>query len=256
MTKNRQLEIKLAKGVPYDRHDLSQQHNGVIGDFNDLSKAFKSNPTIENYVQLRRSNPEALIEIATSWSMDWLFANADILEQHGIDPQTVAGALDADPACISEVSLQLMERLIEREAMESAGETHVQSRGKAIGNSFVSYLIAMMLDALDWNDELHIPRDLMVLIKHQTGADRSSEDKAMETRNNRSNSTWIAAQLRYQGQPGSLRQVARILNLNPSTVARWFNDDSTFEDEVQQQLAVLRSDMMAEYRERLDSYRL
>lgn len=253
--KKRKSDTRLAEGVPYDRYGLSRQHNGVTGDFNDLSKAFKSNPTIEHYVQLRRSNPEVLIEVATSWSIDWLFANADILKQHGINPETMAGALDADPACISAISLKLMECLIEREAKESAGETHVQSRGNAIGNSLVSYLIAMMLDALDRNDEMHIPRDLVVLIKHQIGAERSSEDRAMEARNNRSNSTWIAALLRYQGQPGSIRQVARTLNLNPSTVARWFNDENTFEEEVQKQLSVLRSDMMAHVRERLDSYR-
>lgn len=246
---------RTSANLSYDRYELSRQHSGVTGDFNKLSKAYKSDPTIENYVRLRRANPEVLIEIATSWSIDWLFANEDILKRFGINPQTMAGALDADPACISEISLQLMERLIEREAMVSAGETQVQSRGRAIGDSLVNYLIAMMLDSLDWNDEMHIPRDLMVLIKHQIRADVSAESKAMEVHTNRFNAGWIAAQLRYMGQPGSIRQVAKIMNLNPSSVARWFTEDEPFEAELERQLAVLHSDLMADFRKKLDDDR-
>lgn len=248
----RQREADEIAYDPSALSDLSEQHNGVTGRFSELSKAYKADPTLENYVSLRRSNPGELIEIATSWSMDWLLSNGEVLKGYNIDPETVAGALDADPACISEVSLRLMECLIEREARAKSGETQLQSRGVAIGNSLVNYLIAMMLDALDWNDELYIPRDLMVLIKHQMGTDASAESRTMEVHTKQRQAVWLAAQLRYQGQSGTIRQVAKLLQLNASTVSRWFAAEGSFEREVDKFLVMLNSDFFADFRARLD----
>src|ERR1051326_4561398 len=100
--------------------------------YSELSKAFKSDPTIQNYVRLRRQHPTEVVEIAISGALEWLFANEDTLAQVNISPNLVASVLDADEQAISELSLLLMERLIERDDAERAGATHLISRGQAI----------------------------------------------------------------------------------------------------------------------------
>lgn len=215
-----------------------KKHNIDSGGFNELSKAYKANPSIALYVKMRRKHPKALIEVATSYSMDWLLAYGDTLGQYGIDPHLVAGCLDATPEYIQELCLLLMENLIEREKLETAGEVHVQSRAEIMNDSLMNYLISMMLDALDWNDELYIPRDLIVLIKHQFGADISAEKRKYDVKNKKSDALWITAQLRAQGTNFSMRDVAKEMNVSPSTVVRWF-PDGDFEEQVERIIQIL-----------------
>lgn len=217
------------------------QHNADSGEFNALSKSYKAKPSIALYVELRRKHPKALIEISTSFAMDWLLSNGDALRGYGIDPQIVASCLDAKAEAIQELSLLLLENIILRERLESDGVTHVQTRDEIISDSLVSYLISMMLDALDRNNELTIPRDLIVLIKHQYGADVSAEHKKQDVRERRSAALWAAAEQRLKGEKCSIRDIANWMSISPSTVARWF-PDGTFESEVEEILKLLRSD--------------
>ena len=82
------------------------------GGFNTASKAYKANPTIENYVKLRREDPRADIEVGVIGGMDQLFSMAKELENQGFDPELLASAMDADAEAISELSLQIMEKMI------------------------------------------------------------------------------------------------------------------------------------------------
>jgi hypothetical protein len=208
----------------YTSFSLSAQHNSEAGGFSELSKAFKGNPTLEHYLKLRRQNPGKLIEVATNWSLDWVFANEERLRDLDIEPEDVVGSLDADEASASRVSLRLIELLVERRAREALGETHLVGRGEAVSDSFINYLIAMMLDALDWNDQMIIPRDLIVLIKHQLRADVSVEARDMQVRHNRHTAVSLGAHLMKRGEPVSLGIVAKIMKVERSTVMRWFKD--------------------------------
>ena len=87
--------------------------------------------------------------------------NYQLLEEMDIDTMLVAGALDADAADISELSLRFMEVLIARGELEVLGDTHLQSRGKSIRDGFVNYSIALILEAMSWNDELEVQRALI-----------------------------------------------------------------------------------------------
>jgi hypothetical protein len=195
-------------------------------DFSELSKKFKRNPTIENYVKLRRESPDEEIEIAVSEGIEWLFANEKSLREIGIDPQWVASALDANPEAISKVSLRLLEKIIERRHTKNKGETHVVSRGKGISDSMVNYLAAMMLDSLSWNNELEIPRDLIVLLRYQIIGDGETEQsKQVQSHKLEHDIGMIGAQLLEQGLQPSARTIAKILDVNPSTVSRIFPKD-------------------------------
>jgi hypothetical protein len=192
----------------------------------ELSKAFKRNPTIENYVKLRREKPDEEIEIAVTDGIDWLFANEKSLREIGIEPQWVASSLDANPEAISKVSLRLLEKIIERKYTESEGETHIVSRGKAISDSLVNYLAAMMLDALSWNDILEIPRDLIVLLRYQIIGDGETEQsRQLQSHKLEFDIGMVGGQLLEQGLQPSARTIAKILGVNASTVSRIFPKD-------------------------------
>jgi hypothetical protein len=197
--------------------------------FNALSKAYKKDPSIEHYAKLRRENPDVEIEVSIIGGLDTLSFMTPELEKYGFDPLLVADVMDADPAAISEVSLQLMERLIEARMLAKEGGTHLSSTGRVVPDKLVNWLIAVMLDSLSWNDSLHIPRDLIVLIRERVTGANADYRQAAITHHRRQNAILVGAQLMAQGRQPTFRAVGRILNVQASTVMRWFPDGDFLE---------------------------
>jgi hypothetical protein len=100
-----------------------------MGGFNKLTRAYKNDPSIENYVKLRRGYPKAEIEIAILGGIEPLLYMEPELRRYGIDPNLVAGTMDADPGAIGEISLLLMEKIIEARKLTLAGKSHLSRRG-------------------------------------------------------------------------------------------------------------------------------
>jgi len=217
-----------------------EKADGGSRGFQGATKDYKNNSTIENYVELRRQNPDEIIEVATTSGMEWVFSNEDMLSSFGIPAVLVVSTLDADQHAISELSLQLMELLIERKVAEGQGGTHLASRGEAISDSLVNHLISMMMDGLDWNDDLEMNRDLIVLIRHQIGGGASSAlEKAQNAKGLRTVAEFLGAQyLEFEGKV-SLRAVARDLGINPSTISRMYPEGS-FEEAATKRLEFSR----------------
>ncbi|PLX34950.1 MAG: hypothetical protein C0605_11920 [Hyphomicrobiales bacterium] len=191
---------------------------------------FKQNPTIENYVRLRRSNPDTVIEIAISSSLEWLFGNEEELERLGIPPLLVAGCLDADQEDISELSLLLLEKIIERKEAEKSGKTHLISRGHVISDTLVNYLVNMMLDAVEWNKTFEINRDLIVLLRERIGGEVSPWDREQSALSKRNKALFAALDIVRQGDTPSFRKIGKLLGVNASTVKRWFPEGVTFQN--------------------------
>lgn len=224
---------------------MSKPYDAIQGKdepgVSELSRAYKTEPTVENYLLLRRKFPDETIEISTSWGLEWCLNNEARIIGLGINFDDVVGALDADATCISRLSLKLMELILDRDQKTRAGQTQVVGRGEAISDSLLHYLISMMLDAYSSNNQLDISRDLIVLIKHQFRVHASVEETQMNVKVQMHSAAWIAAQLKIEGQSGSMRQVAKILHVQPSTVLRWFSDRS-FEEEVEKAIRAIQSD--------------
>ena len=194
--------------------------------FGELTKLYKAEPTIKNYVGLRKRNPREEIEVATSGGIEFVFKFEEEIKGIGLDPRFICSCLDADEVSHSKLSLFLLEKLIERDHLIATGVTQSVSRRVALSDTFVNYLIGICLDALSWNDDLHITRDLIVLIKHQLGLDANNIRDEIRKRNNRQNAAFIGAQLISRGSDPSLRNVGKIMGVAASTVKRWFpNDD-------------------------------
>jgi hypothetical protein len=146
------------------------------------------------------------------------------LRKYGFDPEMIASVLDADPEAISEVSLQIMEKLIEAKTLAKAGQTHLTRRGLAIPDKLVNWLIACMLDAVSWNDDLYIPRDLIVLIRERLGGSNPEYEQASRAHEMRSNAITVGGQLLARGITPSFRMISELFGVAPSTVKRWFPD--------------------------------
>ena len=89
-----------------------------------------------------------------------------------------------------------------------------------------------MLDSLSWNDDLFIPRDLIVLIRERLGGSNPEYEQASDAHERRSAAIQIGGQLKARGIAPSFRMLARILKVSPTTVMRWF-PDGEFEQEIE-----------------------
>ncbi len=196
----------------------------------ELSKAFKKTPTLENYVKLRRAHPAVGFEVAVVGGMEDLFYMQHILPSYGIDPALLAGTMDADPDSISKISLLLMEKIIEAKNLTKTGQTHLGRRNLAVPDKLIDWLITCALDALSWNDELSIPRDLIVLIRERLGGANPEYKQASRVHENKMNAALIAGQLKAQGITPTFKILASFFGVAPSTVKRWF-DVGEFERE-------------------------
>ena len=153
------------------------------------------------------------------------------LRQYQIDPNLVASIFDADEASISELSLLLLERIIQARELTGSGETHLGRRGLAIPEKLIDWLICCALDAMSWNDDLYITRDLIVLIRERLGGANVEYQKAIEVHQNKSNAAMAAGQIKAQGVKPTFKLLGKIFGVAPSTVKRWF-EPGEFEREV------------------------
>lgn len=201
------------------------------GGFNVESRTYKRNPSIELYVKLRRESPDAEIEVAVVGGLDQLMYMETELDRYGFDPIMVAGALDADPEAISELSLQIMEKMIQANSLTADGHTHLIGRNLAVPDKLINWLITMMLDALSWNDDLRIPRDLIVLIRERLGGSDTEYERSFQSNTQRRRAVDIAAGIMAKGGTVTVRLVARAMGVAPSTVLRWF-PEGDFLDQV------------------------
>jgi hypothetical protein len=202
----------------------AQRQFGTIegGEFNATTKAYKSDPSLENYVALRRNNPNAEIEVSVTGGLDQTFYMQPIVERFGIDIELVLGALDADAQKTSKLSLLLMEKMIAAKRLSRKGQTQLVRRGAAVPDKLIDWLISISLDALSWNDHLYIPRDLIVLIRERIGGANVEYERASRAHQQKHNAAIIAGQLRARGIQPTFKLVGKTLGVAPSTVKRWF----------------------------------
>jgi hypothetical protein len=182
-----------------------------------LVEAYWKEPTIINYVRLSRAYGGSAI------AQTFIDFDAQAIEkelrQFGMEPLLVSGALDGNEFEIEELSLRLMERLIERDELAKEGHTQVQSRGFAIGDSLVDFLIVAMLQAAV--EDAHPA--LTVLIKERLcGQKPDYYEKYLRLMDQRK--AIALAALKLPAGKITVRKVARLMNVEPSTVSRWFPD--------------------------------
>jgi hypothetical protein len=203
------------------------------GDFNEITLRYKQNPTMENYLALRRDHPDEEIEVSASGGLDILFRIEPELQKYGFDPADIAAVLDANPEAVSKVALQCMEKLIEAKELAANGETHLVGRGLAVPPALIDWIIIVALDGMSWTDELEIPRDLIVLIQNRLGGIQGKYYRYNETRERKQAALFIAGQMLARGEKAGVRRIARVLGLEASSVSRMFAEGE-FEQQSQE----------------------
>lgn len=196
-----------------------------------LTLTYKRDPSLENYVALRRQYPDIHIEVSLDGGFagsEKLMDNEEELARFGFDALKTVSICDADLAAISEVSLKLIGHIVERRRLEAEGETQLISRGLAMSDDLIDWLICCMLDSTSWCDTLEIHPDLIVLIRERLRGSKVRERS--EVIRKRQSISWVAAQLLARGEEPTLRRLGTIASVEPSTIMRWFPDGSLLEE--------------------------
>ena len=193
-------------------------------DWDDDLGVFLESPTISNYLSMRRLYPNR--EPAGWWfsGYDPLRTMSEELAKWGISVRDVAAAMDADHQAIDRVALRLLELLAERENSRQQGETQLGRRGAAIPNALVNYLIIILLEGMAEYDEPANIGSLNFLIREQLGGPRmaKSEAAAKELRRTTIVGMIVSAKRIPGFKEPSLREIAKALNINVSSIHRMF----------------------------------
>ena len=122
-----------------------------------LARRYKSAPTIDNYVKLRREFPDKNFEVKMIPKSDLIFSNYEMLENSGISIELFESALNADYFSISEISLLLLENIIEKSEAEREGKTHLVGRHLAISDSNINFITCLIFEAAK-SKNVHVKR--------------------------------------------------------------------------------------------------
>jgi hypothetical protein len=193
----------------------------------EISKAlvdFERDPTIQNYVALRRRFPEANPSLRRFSGLAQMFAIDAELKANAIDHSLVIDVFNGDIRAIDELSLKLMEKIIERRKIEKKGQTQLQRRRVGISDAFINYMVVTMLESVERNN-LNVGSSLFVLMRERLGGPDPIHHKSFMREEGRWQAIAAGAELLQNGTEPSVRAVARKLGVQPSTVSRWFPAD-------------------------------
>lgn len=209
----------------------------------ECSNSYKADPSLENYVKLRRENPGARIEVGIHGRMNHLFWLAPHLKKLNIDPMLLAGALDADERCISELCLRLMELICEQKASGLSRKRREPDQEKDLTFSvaLVNYLVELMFDSMSRIDHLEVSRDLIVLLCYQLLGDRKPALlRKFEFEALFPNTVSFGAHMLERGERPGIRKIAKLLKVDASTLSILFKGRS-LERELASELKALRN---------------
>jgi hypothetical protein len=136
----------------------------------------------------------------------------------------IAGAMDGFEPGIDKLCIALMEGIVAREKISGVGSA--QKRRAAISDAMVNYLIAIMLDGINWSDAaLRPPAALILLIKHQLGPMKGDLYEKYKTHEAQRQLAWSVAQLLEPDEKLSINLLVKMAStrtpISRATAARW-----------------------------------
>lgn len=208
--------------------DDDASHASMLSQLFQLQERFDEDPSIVNYVALRRFAPGYDTEVFLFAGLDPFGALGQELEKAALDRVLVCGALGGNDRDIDELCLQLMERLIERKQLEVMGATHLQSRGRCVSDALVNCLIVSMVEVLQ-QDGMDPKPSLVLLVREQLNGANAEILKSATKSDGKRRAVFLGMQLRRRGEQPTIRKIAEIMGVQPSTVSRWFTDGDYLE---------------------------
>ncbi len=196
--------------------------------FKKLAGSYQNEPSLENYLELRRQFPQVEIEVALFDGEHTINALAQDLKKHGVHPGpegSLCFAVEGYEPAIDALSLQIIEALVTKQKIPATGPGTIELRRNAISDALANYLIIIMLEGMETKKtELLIPCSLVTLLRHQLCGTNPDVLKYLLAKQRRQNAAWIAAK-RFQGDRNiSVRKLAAAVGTSRSTAARWLAD--------------------------------
>jgi hypothetical protein len=196
-----------------------------LKSFIDAVVTYRKDASIQNYLSIRQKFPEVEIQVAHFGGIDALFSLEADFKDQGINPDLIAGALDADEPSVDELCLHLLELLSERHELPKSGPGFIDRRRKAISDASVNYLITTILEAYDWNENVYrVPASLVVLIRHQLCGAQPDLDVEYRLRERKKNVAMGVAQCLKPEERLSINKLKLLAGIPRTTAARWLRD--------------------------------
>ena len=191
-------------------------------NWDDDVAVFWNDPSIRNYLDIRACYPEKEPPQAVFMGIDPLYAMRDDLEKWGIDLVLVASVMDADRQAVDMLSIKLLSLIDDRQRLTNEGNTTLQSRGISVPNSLVDYLIVIMFEAMEQYDEPHAVGALNFLVRQRLGGARMAMHQSFKKNDRKSAVVALMASAKRLGWNTSLREMAKICKVQPSSISRLF----------------------------------
>jgi hypothetical protein len=188
-----------------------------------MTEQFYEDPSAENYLAIRRLVSRYDIVASHFSVVDW--PDTLGLEGSGLDPSLLSAALSGDEHIMDDLCIKLLEGLIERKQLAANGETHLASRSEAISDALINHLIVSMLEVLQEYD-LAPRQSLILLVRDRLGGPQTAIMKNAGKRAGRQRALWLAFQMRRKGEQPTIRAIAKKMDVEPSTISRWFEGEN------------------------------
>ena len=186
-----------------------------------MLEAFAKDGSLESYLLIRRSFPNQKIEVARFGGFDPFLAMRAELEGQGIEPMLILGVMDGDERDIDELTLRMMEWLVTRAKLSKAGGVQLQGSKQVVSDSLIDYLLVIILESCE-RHSISLPSALVVLLREKLGGPNPYRHARYEISEKQKEAVWIAAQIFGADEAISIRRLAKELNIEPSTISRWF----------------------------------
>lgn len=200
---------------------------GKIGkDPHPFSEEFYKVSSLDNWVKCRRAGlmPNRPLNAGPKW-LGHYDSNLNVF---GITEENFIGILDANFEHISHVCLIISENIVLSDKLKKRGESHLVSRQKVLSDETANFLICLIMDCLEWNGVSQYPDDLVMLLKHRLIQGSSRIEARRDIADRRLNAAVWAGRELAMGKTPTFRSVARRMQVEASTVMRWFTSTAEF----------------------------
>jgi hypothetical protein len=198
-----------------------------LARFKQLVLRYEKEPTIANYLQIRRDFPETEIEVGYfGGGIDAPFELEEKFAGQGIDPMLLLGAMLADEPDIDALCLQVLELLVTRGKLPKEGPGFIEKRRKAISDATINYLIMEILEAIErCGQSIRIPTSLVVLIREQLcGSSPLLHRQHLAREQFRNAASKAGLHFQRTGERISVRKLADAAGVSRGTAERWLAD--------------------------------
>lgn len=194
-----------------------------------LEEAYYRDHSIENYLKFRRSISDVEIDAEYFFDHDQFSYLQRELTRQGVDTECLYGVFDGFEPDIDELCLQLIELLVAKNRLPISGPGYINQRKNAISDSFINYLIVIMVERIAWKGQYGrsgvLPQALLVLIRERLCG--SNPDAFEEAHKSNKNSDFVISLYQAVDQlreGASVRTLAKAMGTSKSKLDRFLKE--------------------------------